>query len=212
MKNVFFGIVRGICVLLLCAALGLAFIHISEQPFLADIDTLDISATSGYSREKILENYRAVMTYLSPFSGAEFSLPSLRWSADGAAHFADCRSLMRGVYIAGAASGLALLLLRRHRNSKTLYVGALTGVLLPVGIALFAAVDFDRAFIAFHKVFFSSNNWIFDTRLDPIKKILPDKYFLHCALIIIAFCLLGVLAQILCARLIQRGKKTKVKV
>ena len=43
----------------------------------------------------------------------------------------------------------------------------------------------------FHKLFFDNDDWIFNPRTDPVIKILPDEFFMHCAIAIIAIVLLA---------------------
>ena len=55
-----------------------------------------------------------------------------------------------------------------------------------------AALDFDRAFTVFHQLFFpGKTNWLFDPYTDEIINILPQEFFMHCALLILAILLLG---------------------
>jgi integral membrane protein (TIGR01906 family) len=55
-----------------------------------------------------------------------------------------------------------------------------------------AALDFERAFVIFHQLFFSGkDNWIFDYRTDPIITMLPEEFFRNCAILILAGILIG---------------------
>jgi len=36
-----------------------------------------------------------------------------------------------------------------------------------------------------HAIFFRNDYWLFNPATDPIIKILPDAYFLHCGILII---------------------------
>ena len=50
-----------------------------------------------------------------------------------------------------------------------------------------AALDFDRAFTVFHKLFFpGKDNWIFYPSKDPVIKMLPAEFFRNCAIVILA--------------------------
>ena len=61
-------------------------------------------------------------------------------------------------------------------------------------LGFLVAIDFDQAFIIFHKLFFRNDFWIFDYRTDPVITILPETFFMHCfiliVLIIVVFALL----------------------
>ena len=102
-----------------------------------------------------------------------------------AAHMADCRELIR---LAGTLrwvfGGLALVLagagvlLRRHR---TLADGVLAGLgtagILFTGLVLWALADFDGFFTAFHRVAFTNNGWLLDTRTDLLIRLMPEDFF-----------------------------------
>lgn len=57
------------------------------------------------------------------------------------------------------------------------------GLVLAVGAL--AALDFSRAFTVFHAVFFpGKDNWLFNPATDEIILIMPERFFLNCALLI----------------------------
>ena len=61
-----------------------------------------------------------------------------------------------------------------------------------------AALDFDRAFVVFHALFFpGKDNWLFDPQVDQIINILPQEFFRSCAILILALLALGCAALIL---------------
>ncbi|WP_195964740.1 DUF1461 domain-containing protein, partial [Clostridium cuniculi] len=39
-------------------------------------------------------------------------------------------------------------------------------------------IDFSKAFIIFHKIFFKNDYWIFDENMDPIINALPEDLFM----------------------------------
>ena len=69
-------------------------------------------------------------------------------------------------------------------------------------IAALAAMDFDRAFVVFHKLFFpGKDNWIFDAETDAIINVLPEAFFRNCAILIVALLFLAcILLLVLDAR------------
>jgi integral membrane protein (TIGR01906 family) len=46
------------------------------------------------------------------------------------------------------------------------------------------------AFVVFHKLLFRNEYWLFDYRTDPVIMVLPDQFFMHVALAMIAVALL----------------------
>jgi integral membrane protein TIGR01906 len=190
-NNPLLGIFFGLMCLLAATALALALLHISDLLYRISVDVLDIPESTGYSREVIMRNYHDVMRYLSPFNNTDFQLTDLRFSEDGALHFEDVKNIFSGIYIAGlvSAAGIAVtLLLKRKKDKAFLRVSAITTVVLPVLIACAVAVDFDTMFVLFHKIFFAhdeTDSWIFDRRIDPVIDILPQDFFMYCALFIV---------------------------
>ena len=187
-----------IAVFLSATALGLAIIHISDFPYSVDIETLEISESSGLSREELLINYNAVMAYLSPFSNSSFSLPTLNWSAVSVGHFADVKTVFNYIYILGALCTLVLfqLSVRKQLNRRILRVSGFVTLFVPAAIALAVFVDFDWAFNFFHSIFFIGDTWLLDPTTDGIIQILPSTYFLHSALFIAIFWLSASIVQL----------------
>ena len=154
-----------------------------------DIDHLQISEYSGFSEEVIRENYDALIDYSSPFYKGELKFPTLAASESGLFHFVEVKNIFTGFYIMGAitlAFGVVIII-RKHKNKDFSYllVSSITAIVLPILLALFLSIDFDRAFVIFHKLFFNNDYWLFDPTTDPVITILPDTFFMHCAIMII---------------------------
>lgn len=164
------------------------------RPFYyAHIEAMDLPEQSGYTAEEIKEAYDQVLDYLT-IPGREFGTGVFPHSQEGAAHFADCRVLFaldRNLLLISVACLLILQLLRKKygpyrlgKHSAAFWAGILA-VVLPILIGALAALDFDRAFVIFHTIFFpGKDNWIFSYRTDPIILVLPQDFFMHCAMLI----------------------------
>lgn len=164
------------------------------RPFYyAHIEAMDLPEQSGYTAEEIKEAYDQVLDYLT-IPGREFGTGVFPHSQEGAAHFADCRVLFaldRNLLLISVACLLILQLLRKKygpyrlgKRSAAFWAGILA-VVLPILIGALAALDFDRAFVIFHTIFFpGKDNWIFSYRTDPIILVLPQDFFMHCAMLI----------------------------
>ena len=205
----FHGILLGISALLFSTALGLGVICMTDQPFRRDITALGMPEATGLSYDVILRNYRAVIEFLSPFSKREFSLPDLKWSASGASHFADVKVVFIGFYIAGLIGFLVCLYfafraINRRLHRGTLLISGVATIALPVVFLAAMALDFDRAFVAFHHVFFNNMDWIFDPATDPVINIMPGEFFLHCAFFLGAFWILAAAVQFVAHILLSR--------
>ncbi len=190
-KKILIAVLLAVAMLILSIAMGLGLIHLTNFIYYIDIEVLEIPANSGYSREVILENYHAVMDYLSPFNTEDFHLPSMAYSQPGAIHFEECKVIFNAIYLWGAIAFvfIALMMLFYKDRLACRIAGVLT-LALPVTAGIAMAVDFDSTFVIFHKLLFNNMNWIFDARYDPIITILPEEFFMHCG-IFIAVCILA---------------------
>lgn len=180
--------------------------------YYAHIEPLKLEETTGLSREQIVQAYDEVMDYCTGQTQV-FSTGGLPWSQSGRDHFADVRGLFLLDLRAALACGLLLLgwVLFGRRSAVQPYrfsgrgfgfwgsVG-LGGIFLSVGGL--AALDFNRAFLLFHTLFFpGKDNWLFDPRTDAVIRILPQAFFRNCAVAILALmvtlCLICVLWDLL---------------
>lgn len=202
MKRISIALLISILFLLLSTAVGLGFIHITNIPYVIDIDALSIPEASGLERQEIMMNYNAVLDYLSPFCQEDFSLPTLKFTETGAGHFHDCKVIFNWIYALGAAAALGLILMKAFKlfDRRTLRLSGILTAAIPVLLLAATALNFDKLFLYFHKVFFEDNTWIFDPRYDEIIKILPQTFFMHCALLIFAFWLIAAGEQLYLSR------------
>ncbi len=185
------------------------------RPFYyAHIQPMGLSEQTGYSYGEIRAAYDEVLDYLT-LPGREFGTGVFPYSQAGRDHFADCKVLFdlnRNVLLLSGACLLVLGLLRKwgktgpYRLGKrsAAFWGALLALLLPIGVGGLAAADFDRAFVIFHSIFFpGKDNWLFDWNADAIIQVLPQDFFMHCAMLIGA----GLLVFSLAVLIWDRGKK-----
>ena len=187
------SILCALCVFffLLTAAIGLP---IYIRPFnYAHIEAFDLPARSGYTAEEIRAAYDEDLDYLT-LPGKEFSTGVLPHSAEGKAHFEDCKVLfdLNASILAGSGLVLAVLFFMRKKwgpyrigKHSAPFWAAVLSVTAPIMIGCLAALDFDRAFVIFHSIFFpGKTNWGFDWYEDPIIRVLPQEFFMDCAILI----------------------------
>ena len=159
-----------------------------------DINYLNIMESTGLTEEVIRENYDTLIDYSSPFFQGELEFPSLAASESGLFHFMEVKNIFTGFYILGAITLIfgIIIIIQKHKNMDFSYllVSAVTAIVLPLLLALSLSIDFDRAFVIFHKLFFNNDYWLFDPTTDPVITILPDTFFMHCAIMIIVLVLL----------------------
>ena len=193
MKTKLLSILCAVCVVffLLTVAIGLP---IYIRPFYyAHIEAFDLPARSGYTAEEIRAAYDEVLDYLT-LPGKEFSTGVLPHSAEGKAHFEDCKVLfdLNVSILIGSGLVLAVLFFMRKKwgpyrigKHSAPFWAAVLSVTAPIMIGCLAALDFDRAFVIFHSIFFpGKTNWVFDWYEDPIIRVLPQEFFMDCAILI----------------------------
>ena len=175
----------------------------------------------GLTGEEIRTAYDEMMDFCLG-KREDFSAGVLAFSRSGADHFADVRGLflldLRVLRL--SVAGLALLLgwclwgkVRPHR-----FRGRGPGFWAAVGLGVsflavggLASLDFNRAFVIFHGIFFpGKSNWIFDWRTDPIILFLPQDFFRNCAVLILAL-LLAWCAALIAADLWVRKKQGRIR-
>lgn len=182
------GIVLGILFSVFAVALAVFLLLNFDILYRYDIENLEIQSSTGYEKDFILDNYHAVTRYLSPFYNGDFNLAGMDFSEGGAIHFKEVKNIINILYLAGSASLLAIFILfiflKKSIGRNTFLFSSLGTVILPALIIIAAAIDFDSFFVLFHKIFFNNDLWIFDSRTDPIINILPQEFFMQCAVFI----------------------------
>ena len=178
------------------------------RPFYyAHIGPLELEERTGLTRDQIQTAFDEMLDYC--LGADEFSTGVLKWSESGKSHFTDCRVLflldLRVLAVSAAALVLTLIAARRAKRAPARPLGRGYGFWAGTGLAaLFlvvgglAALDFDRAFVLFHTLFFpGKDNWLFDPRADQIINILPQEFFRNCAILILVILVAGCAALIL---------------
>ena len=186
--------------------------------YYAHIGPLGLAEYTGLSVEQIKEAFGQVMDFCLGFR-PDFSAGVLWFSQSGADHFADVRKLFLLDLWVLVLSLAALVLLfvhcRRKKTRPYCFRGRGPGFWAAAGLGAsflavggLAALDFDRAFVLFHALFFpGKDNWIFDWQTDPVILILPEEFFRNCAILILV--LLLAWCAILIAADLWAGKRRK---
>ncbi len=189
------GLIIGILALGSALAASLAVLMSGSWFYEFNIRLLDITGITGIEKDVLVRNYKAIVDFLNPFKENEFTLPDLSFSENGAQHFADCKVLMTNVYVIGTAMLVFLIFLLvvfgKRLKPSCFLIASMTTLIVPATLGALIAVDFNRAFVLFHELFFTNDYWIFDPAVDPIIYTLPQDYFLNCGLFIISFWLLA---------------------
>ena len=195
---------------ILTASIGLP---IYIRPFYyAHIEALDLPGVSGFTADQIKQAYDQVLDYLT-LPGREFGTGVMACSQVAQDHFLDCRVLFdlnAGILLVSAAIILVRLVLRRGGltlgGRKAAWWGGFCALGLPLVVGSLAALDFNRAFVFFHSIFFpGKDNWLFSWYDDQIIRVLPQQFFMNCAILIGA----GILVFSMAVMLANRKRKEK---
>lgn len=199
MREKLLGMLQAILTALVILAGAIALPILFRPFFYWHITPLDICARVGLTFEQVKTAYNEMLDFCIGITDS-FSVGVLPFSQSGAEHFADVRKLFLldlGVLLGAALLLTGILLMKRK---KTLWLAGHTpGFWSAIGLGVtfvlvggLAALDFDRAFVVFHKLFFpGKDNWIFDGRFDPVINMLPAEFFRNCALLIFGAILLS---------------------
>ncbi|WP_251316372.1 TIGR01906 family membrane protein [Flintibacter muris] len=172
----------------------------------------------GLTEEEIKTAYDEMMDFCLG-KRKDFSAGVLAFSQSGADHFADVRGLFLldlRVLRAALVLLLAVLVICKMRKMRPhRFLGRGPGLWAAAGLGTsfltvggLAALDFDRAFVIFHALFFpGKDNWIFDWRSDPIILFLPQDFFRNCAILILVLLLVWCAALITADLWTGRGRR-----
>ena len=154
-----------------------------------DIGYLNLSETTGLSYDVIRHNYDILIQYQSIFYQGTLNLPDFVMSNSGRIHFEEVKRIFEVIQLLcliTAVIGLPMVFRRiQQKEYRFLRLTSLLSVGLPLIIGFLAAIDFNQAFILFHKIVFRNDYWIFNEVTDPVITILPETFFMHCFMLIV---------------------------
>ena len=180
MKNILISLCLALFIISASVTITLNF----RPLYYHDISSLKIEETSGFSKKVIRENYDALIDYNQFFYSGKLKL-TLPMSREGKIHFEEVKRIFVGIeYLCVITLILSCFLIKRKirsRNIDFLRSASIITVLLPVIVGILCAFNWDAAFTLFHEIMFRNDYWIFDEATDPVIMILPDAFFLHCA-------------------------------
>lgn len=159
----------------------------------------------GLPRGEIERAYNEMMDFCLG-KREDFAAGALAFSQSGADHFADVRGLfllnLRALKAAAALLLGAFVLCKVNHVRPHRFLDRGPGFWAAAGLGAafltvggLAALNFDRAFVVFHSIFFpGKDNWMFDWQSDPIILFLPQDFFRNCAILILVLLLVWCVA------------------
>ncbi len=203
---------------LLLAVIGFLFlvsfsvtVTLNFKPlYYMDMTLLDIPGQSGYPAEIIRENFDTLIEYNNITYQGELAFKEMAMSESGKIHFEEVKQVFAvfewTLIICGVLFLAGAVMQCRKRDYQFLKTTAVGSIVIPAVLGVFVLSDWETAFVEFHELVFDNDYWIFNPVTDPVITILPDTYFMHCALMIVSLVLLGSLASYLLYRFLMRKK------
>ena len=169
-------------------------VPILYRPFYySEIKTLKIEEKTGYSYEDIKEAYDDVIDYTTSLN-KKYKTGKLKYTEEGKSHFRDCKILFMFDFLILGISGVIIVIKKIFFNNikiKNYNISFWSSILLLFSflsiVIGYLILGFDRSFSLFHKIMFlGKTNWILDIDTDEVVNILPNEFFIHCAILVIS--------------------------
>ena len=170
MKRKILAIAEAVLIALVILAGAIAVPVLFRPFFYLHIGPFGLTDAVGLTAQQVKTAYNEMMDFCIGLTDT-FSVGALSFSRSGMEHFADVRKLfVLDLQVLAVAAVLLLGVLFLQRKKPVSLLGHTPGFWGAVGLGTtfltvggLAALDFDRAFVIFHRIFFpGKNNWIFD--------------------------------------------------
>ena len=211
MKNRFLSFISALILFLFIVSFAVTLTLNFKPLYYFDMEHLKISQYSGYSEDEIRANYDVLIDYNNFWGPKTLDFPTLSMSETGRIHFEEVKVIFVAFEVLCIITlVLNIIFMIYHKKQRSILYLKYTSIItiaIPAIIAIFIAVCWDKVFVIFHKIFFKNDYWIFSPDTDPVINILPDTFFMHCAIMIISIVILG---SILCG-IIYKSRKHKAK-
>ncbi len=194
MKNKILTAIFGVAVFFFIITVSIGLPIYLRFFYYLQIDSLSLPQKTGLSHLEIRTAFDDVMNFLT-LPNYPFGTGALSYTEAGKAHFVDCKVLFNlnlAVLLISTAIIVTLLALSRFKffsfcrpfKMNVAFISAISIFIVIAVLFGLVAIDFENAFVVFHKIFFpGKDNWQF-TDADEIIKILPQEFFMNCAILI----------------------------
>ena len=194
-------VLYGICIAMFTIGISTIITLNSKFIYHYSVNKYNLEKIGGISKENLLSDYNNLIKYLqNPFiKKLEFN--NFPMSANGEFHFYEVKKIFLGIYAITICMLLFIIIYfaikkimkKKVYFSNILNYGANTLIVTIATLLSAIVIDFSKAFIVFHKLFFNNDYWIFDEKTDPIIKVLPEEVFMIYALFIIVLVILAII-------------------
>lgn len=193
---IFADFIISIFITFIVLSISIDFTLVFKPLYYFDISNLSIENSSNISRADILKNYNYTINYVIENKTSKYNLPTLPSSPEAQIHFYEVKQLFIKMTILLVISLIIVLIYGIFIKIKPriLKWSSVCLVLTSIGVIIPSLINFNNFFNFFHSIFFRNSYWEFDPVKDPIITILPEDFFLHCAILIISLWLLSSLS------------------
>lgn len=182
--------------------------------FYRDIEKLDIPGMSGYSEEMIRRNYDILIDYNNIGGPDTLEFDGLAMSDNGRIHFEEVKNIFVFIEVSLIITAvLSALLIAANIKIKQKSFILWSGILsfsIPIVFCGFIIIAWEKLFITFHLLFFNNDYWIFDPSTDPVIMMLPNEFFMHCAIMILGLIMFTGALLILVYFILKRHSKSVI--
>lgn len=191
------NVILGLCTTLFSIGFSVIVVLNLTGIYKIAIEKFNLANRTGVSAENLMINYKGMISYLgNPFI-EELKFNDFAMSLSGKIHFEEVKAIFMDLYIIMIISvGILAVFKLIKKISKHIkiidilnYSANITLIIFGV-ITTIMTIDFSKAFVIFHNIFFDNDYWIFDPITDPIINALPEMLFMVYALIIIGLLLI----------------------
>jgi integral membrane protein (TIGR01906 family) len=161
---------------------------------------------TGLSAEVLMDNYKRAVYYVqNPFI-KELNFNTIPISEFARIHFFEVKRIFIVLYIFSIAFIIVMIIKILSRKNNKLRRNIIENfnsssniiTLIFIFVSASAAIDFDKTFYFFHKIFFKNNYWMFDPAIDPIINALPEELFaIEFSLIVAVLVIFTIIIKIL---------------
>lgn len=156
----------------------------------------NLASTLNISQNDLHKNYVLITDFVSsPFTN-RLSLPNFNISYTAMIHFFDVKNIFKVLSLIFIFTIFVIImqfiitrLTQINISYKFLKYVAAELITFCVILIISFIINFNKAFILFHKLLFRNDYWLFDPQIDTVINMLPEEFFFIAALIIL-LCLL----------------------
>jgi len=199
--NCIFKVLQGISVALFTIGISVIASLNLRSIYKYSIQKYDLDKIGQLSKEKLMEDYNILLNYLQNPFAKKLKFDNFIMSSNGEFHFYEVKKIFLSIYLIVLIFVLIFIviyLIKKYNNKKIKLIKSLNygaNALISIIAVLLTSIfiDFSKAFIIFHKIFFNNEYWIFDSKTDPIINVLPEEVFKLYALVVIIFTLIAII-------------------